>query len=46
MLLCRHSGQERQEESLDVLRRTEAERGTVILFADRYQRGDFNLLRT
>jgi hypothetical protein len=29
--------------TLDVLHRTEAERGTVILFADRYQRGDFNL---
>ena len=29
--------------TLDVLRRTEAERGTVIVFADRYQRGDFNL---
>jgi hypothetical protein len=29
--------------ALDVLHRTEAERGTVILFADRYQRGEFNL---
>jgi hypothetical protein len=29
--------------ALDVLHRTEAERGTVIIFADRYQRGDFNL---
>jgi N12 class adenine-specific DNA methylase len=29
--------------ALDVLHRTEAERGTIIVFADRYQRGDFNL---
>jgi len=30
-------------QALDVLHRSEEKRGTIIMFADRYQRGDFNL---